>query len=335
MKGLAKDISSVTIAGLILASGAIAADAQVVAEKNPHQDTQKSQDLQVTTKSLPLAKQVVNTSPNQAKYLKLAPNALNSERANLIAQSSDSDGEALRNKLRIEPLTGGTSSQKGYSPSLNFGTPSAFGANWGDAFISASGATAGKARNGQIDGSISGGFGLGNGSNAVGLELGYNQGSIRNFGSNGTFDAKAHRIVYSEGTNTVGVAVGWNTFAQHGNEGVANSSVYGAVSTYSLLQANDKYNKMPVSFTVGVGGGQFRQGNASTGVFAGAGLQIDPQVGVGLAWSGVGINAGLSYVPYPAIPLTFTLTGADLTNNSAGGTVLILSVGYGFNFLPK
>jgi hypothetical protein len=94
--------------------------------------------------------------------------------------------------------------------------------------------------------------------------------------------------------------------------------------------------------SLGVGGGDFRQGNASTGVFAGAGVQVHPQVGVGLGWSGVGLNLGASFVPIPTLPLTITLQGADLTNNSVGGTTFALSIGYGalsigygFNFLPK
>jgi hypothetical protein len=47
------------------------------------------------------------------------------------------------------------------------------------------------------------------------------------------------------------------------------------------------------------------------------------------------LNLGLSFVPVPTIPLTIVATGADLTNNSPGGTVFILSVNYGFNFLPS
>jgi hypothetical protein len=251
-----------------------------------------------------------------------------------IAQESSSSPDALRNQLRIKPLPI-VENKPGNAPSLSFGIPSAFGAGWGNAFISASSGTPGKGRNGQVDGSISAGFGLGS-SNTLGLEISYNQGSIKNFGRTGTFDAKIHRVVYAEGTNQVGVAVGWNAFAQHlSGEPVIPSSLYGAVTTYSLLQADDSYNKMPISFTAGVGGGNFRQGNASTGIFGGVGLQVHPQVGVGLSWSGVGLNAGVSYVPYPEIPLTFVLTGGDLTDNSAGGTVLIFSASYGFNFLPR
>jgi hypothetical protein len=348
MKGLVKDISSVAIAGLILASGAIAADAQVIKNNvKPSQGASNVKNLEVAAKALPVvanadvknlqvttkaapvvAKAVVNESPNQAKYLK---SSIAAEPSIFLAQESSS---ALREQLRVKPLPTAfyvPPSSGGNSPSLGFGIPSGFGASWGNAFISASGATPGKRRDGNIDGSISVGFGLGS-ADTIGVEFAYNQGSIKNFGKNGTFDVKAHRVVYAEGTNQVSVGVGWNAFAQHVSEGVIPSSVYGVVSTYSLLQADDQYNKMPISFSAGVGGGQFRQGNASTGVFAGVGVQVLPQFSVGASWSGIGINAGVSYVPYPEIPLTFVLTGGDLTDNTAGGTVVVLSASYGFSF---
>jgi hypothetical protein len=107
------------------------------------------------------------------------------------------------------------------------------------------------------------------------------------------------------------------------------------VTSYSLLQPNDEVNKMPFSFSFGAGGGPFRQGFASTGVFGSVGMQVEPQLGVGFGWSGVGFNLGASYVPVPTIPLIITAQGADITNNSPGGTILSLSVSYGFNFLPK
>ncbi len=332
MKGLVKDISSVAIAGLILASGAISANAEVVTNKvKPSLSANKIQDLQVATKAVPVvAKAVVNDSPNQAKFLKSTPENLTPEPSIFLAQDSSS---GLREQLRIKPLPAAflPSESGGNSPSLNFGTPSGFGAYWGNAFVYASGSTAGNRD--KIDGSIGVGFGLGT-ADTVGVEFTYNQNSINKFGSAGSVDVKAHRIVYAEGTNQVSVGVGWNAFAQHVSNGeiVRPSSVYGVISSYSQLQADDSYNKMPISFSVGVGGGNYRKDPDSIGVFAGVGVQVLPQFSVGAAWSGVGVNAGVSYVPNPQIPLTFILTGGDLSNSSVGGRVLVLSASYGFNF---
>ena len=250
--------------------------------------------------------------------------------------NSQINSDKLRQDLLIEPLVNVIPARQTYSPSLTFATPSAFGAGWGDVFFGASAATSGKARS-QPDGSISMGFGLGDARKQIGLELGYNIGSIKSFGANGTFDLKANRIVYAKDNIQVAAAVGWKTFAQHvgGGETVRPSGVYGLVTTYSLLKPQDTVNKMPISFSLGAGGGDFRTGNASTGVFAGVGSQVHPQIGVGMGWSGVGLNVGASFVPVPTIPLTINVVGADLTDHSQGGTVLVLSIGYGFNFLPK
>ncbi|MFM7558632.1 hypothetical protein [Cylindrospermopsis raciborskii] len=247
-------------------------------------------------------------------------------------------------KLKLEPvikLKPGPRPKRTYSPGLGFAGIGAFGANTGDVFIGASAATAGNRGNSlkDLDGSMSAGFGLGDSLGLVGLEFTFNNGSVKNFGSNGTFDLKAHRIVHSQGTNTIGVALGWKTFGQFktkaSGEAIRPSSAYAVATSYSLLRANDPVNNMPISFSLGVGGGDFRQGNDSIGVFGGAGVQVHPQIGVGLGWSGVGINVGASFVPAPTLPLTVTTSVSDLTNNSPGGTVFSLSVGYGFNFLPK
>ena len=266
--------------------------------------------------------------------------------AQVIAQNTDNDTDEvnkIRQELLVEPLIKLKipKSKPTYSPGLGFAGPSAFGANMGDVFIGASGATAGTRGNKltDIDASTSIGFGLGNSQKQVGLELAFNNGSIKNFGSNGTFDLKAHRIISAKGNSQIAVAGGWKTFAQYqtkaSNEAIKPSSVYAVVTSYSLLKPNDPVNKMPVSVSLGAGGGDFRQGNTSTGVFGGVGVEVHPQVGVGLGWSGVGFNVGASFVPVPTLPLTITAQVADLTDNTVGGTVFALSVGYGFNFLPK
>jgi hypothetical protein len=329
MKGLTKNISKVAIASLIVMSGAVAAEAQVSTKVSKNSDRLTSAQTAKTQTAKIL---VVESSENQARHLKASPQNISS----LLAQATSA--ESVRKNLRIEPLPitpPPPAEAPSNSPGLSFGTPSAFGAGWGDAFVGFSGSTGGKGRAGEVDGSISTGFGLGDPRSAVGLEITYNLGSIKRFAANGSFDAKLHRIVYSEGSSQVGVAVGMNTFAQYGNEAVTNSSIYGAVTTFSQLQPDNAINKMPISFTVGAGGGGFRLDPASLGVFAGVGVQIAPQLSVGAGWSGVGINSGLSYVPIPSIPLTVGLTVGDITDNSPGGRVLVLSIGYGFNFLPK
>ena len=262
-----------------------------------------------------------------------AINAQSSSTPNDSMEASESLDQ-MKQELKLDPMVV-AAQRRTYPPSLTFGIPSAFGANWGDFYIGASGATAGKARDGQVDGSISTGFGIGDANKLIGMSFTYNMGSIQNFGQTGTFDLQGHRNVYSYGITSVAIAAGWSAFAQYnsGELGIP-SSVWGTVTSYSLLQPDNPVNQLPLLLSLGVGGGYYRQDPASTGVFGGVGLQVAPQLGVGLQWSGVGLNLGLSFVPVPTIPLTIVATGADLTDNSPGGTRFILSVNYGFNLLP-
>ncbi|MDB9488076.1 hypothetical protein PN492_16230 [Dolichospermum circinale CS-537/01] len=333
--GLWLTLPTLFLTTAISVNSASAADDIVTENQNSELNTDK------TAKATPVTdtKQVVAA----AELEKTVASVPEQNQPQLIAQTGDGnpdDVDKIRQDLLIEPLIKlkvVPATKPTYPPGLSFAGASAFGANMGDAFVGLSAATTGNRGNSinDIDASTSLGFGLGNSQKLVGLEFGFNNGSIKNFGSNGTFDFKAHRIVYAKGSNQIGVAAGWKTFAQYGNESIRPSSAYGVVTSYSLLKPNDPVNKMPISFSAGAGGGDFRQGNASTGVFAGVGVQVHPQVGVGLGWSGVGLNLGASFVPVPTLPLTITVQGADLTDNSVGGTTFALSIGYGFNFLPK
>ncbi len=265
--------------------------------------------------------------------------ALSNNRTMVLTQITtiDDDNKSLekfRQELKIQPKVVLSQQRQSYPPSLSAGIPSAFGANWGDTFISFSGATAGKERN-NVDGSISLGFGLGDSYKLAGLTFAYNIGSIRDFGSNGTFDLQGSRVVYADRTHQVAAAIGWSSFGQYGSEGTIPSTLWGEVTSVTLLNPEDSVNKLPLLLSVGIGGGYFSGYEGNTNAFGGIGLQVAPQLGLGLAWSGVGLNVGLSFVPVPTIPLTLTATGGDLTNASAGGSRFILSVSYGYNFLPR
>ncbi|MFM6251122.1 MAG: hypothetical protein ACKPEQ_18580, partial [Dolichospermum sp.] len=129
------------------------------------------------------------------------------KQSQLIAQTQggSNDVNKIRQELLVEPLIKVkiVPPKQTYRPGLSFAAPSAFGANMGDVFLGTSAAFFGS-RDTGLDGSISAGFGLGNSQKLVGLEFGFNNGSIKDFGANGTFDFKAHRIVYAKGTNQIG-----------------------------------------------------------------------------------------------------------------------------------
>ena len=240
-----------------------------------------------------------------------------------------------REDLLIEPLATDPVPTARYAPSPNAGIPSAFGAAWGDVFVSATATGADRLRN-EVDGSISAGFGVGNPETAVGVEVAYNLLSIRNFAENGSFDAKVHRQVFSNDTTEAAVAAGWNNFVNYGDDVAGTeSSPYGVVSAAHLLQPEHPTNRMPITGTLGIGGGSFSNENSDVGVLAGVGLQVDPRLSLNAAWSGVGLNVAASVAPLPDIPLTLNFIYGDITNNTEAGSVAAFTVGYGFNFGPR
>ncbi|PZO42733.1 MAG: hypothetical protein DCF19_06810 [Pseudanabaena frigida] len=256
-----------------------------------------------------------------------------------IAQTGNTTSNSpdiLRQQLLIRPIKPPAQNvfRQIYTPSLNAGTPVAFGLQTGDAFISVLGATAGRLRD-TVDGSISVGTGLGDASQYLAVEGVFNINSIRNFGSNGSFDLKVHRLIYQDSTTQATVAVGWTNFANYGsNAGGTPSSVYGAATISQLTDPKNSDSPKPLVATIGVGGGTYRKSasNDGVGVFANVGYQFDPQWGVSTAWSGQGLNFGLGFLPDVTFPLNLTLTYSDVTNNSSAGTQVIFGISYGFNY---
>jgi hypothetical protein len=256
-----------------------------------------------------------------------------------IAQTGNATSNSpdiIRQQLLIRPIKPPAQNvfRQIYTPSLNAGTPVAFGLQTGDAFISVLGSTAGRLRD-TVDGSISVGTGLGDANQYLAVEGVFNINSIRNFGSNGSFDLKVHRSIYQDSTTQAAVAVGWTNFGNYGsNAGGTPSSVYGAATISQLTDPENADSPKPLVATIGVGGGTYRKStsNDGVGIFANVGYQFDPQWGVSTAWSGQGLNFGVGFLPDVTFPLNLTLTYSDVTNNSNAGTQVIFGVSYGFNY---
>ncbi len=239
--------------------------------------------------------------------------------------------EALREDLRIDPLTTAADPASIYIPSSSAGIPSGFGAEWGDFFISATLAGADRLRP-EADGSLYMGLGLGDAQSLVGLEIAYNLLSIRDFASNGSFDAKVHREFYSDDTLQVNAAVGVTSAFPYGSNAVGTeSSLYGVVSSAYLLQPDHPTNTLTLNTTLGLGGGNFAGEGSDVGILAGVGLRVHPQFSINTAWSGVGLNVGASIVASPRSPISINLLYGDITNNTPAGSVAVISISYGIN----
>lgn len=249
------------------------------------------------------------------------------------APATAGGAEGLRRTLRIPPLV--KRERPWPAPSLSPGVPSAFIANWGDVFFGASTATR-QARD-VVDGSWNAGFGLGNASKAVALEISGGCGSINRFCGNGSFSTRISRLLISRANARVAIAGAWQNFAQWGYEGRQDNIYYGAF-TYALpLRQDNRRFGQTLQFNAGVGNSLYapytpENSQSKVGGFASLGVELSPAVGVSAGWSGRGANAQLSYTPFRNTPITLSVLGADLLNQTPGGAIGVFTVSWGTNF---
>ncbi len=221
------------------------------------------------------------------------------------------------------------------APSASISTPIGFGANFGQIF----GGFAFQSRTrftNQADGGLALGVGLGEPQKIVGLDV--TMAILSLFGDNagrGSFSFKIHRSL-PEG---FAVALGFENAINWGGTD-AGSSIYGVVSKFFQFTETTKEPFSQLTLSLGVGGGRFRSEGAiedgvnSLGVFASAGLRIVEPVSAIVEWSGQDLNAGISLIPFPKVPLTVNLAGADLTGNAGNGARFVMSIGYNY-FFPR
>lgn len=221
------------------------------------------------------------------------------------------------------------------TPSGSISTPSAFGATFGQIFGGFGFQSRTRFTN-QADGGLALGGGLGDPQKIVGLDV--TLAILSLFGDNagrGSFSFKIHRSL----PESFAVALGFeNAINWGGTDG--SSSIYGVVSKFFQLTETTKEPFSQLTLSLGVGGGRFRSEGAiedgvnSLGVFASAGLRIVEPVSAIVEWSGQDLNAGISLIPFPKVPLTVNLAGADLTGNAGDGARFVMSIGYNY-FFPR
>lgn len=223
------------------------------------------------------------------------------------------------------------------SPSLNPGVPSAFIANWGDVFITGVAATSGNTRP-DADGSWVAGFGLGDSTKAVAVEVNGGCGSFKNFCGNGGLGFRVGRVLIKKPTGWLALAGGWQNVVQWGFEGTQDN-IYSATLSYAFpLRPIQSGFAQTMQINAGVGNSSFAPYSATNsedqiGGFASIGVELSTSLGISAGWSGRGANAQLSYTPFRSTPISINLLGADLFNQNPDGTVGILSVSWGRTFL--
>jgi hypothetical protein len=264
----------------------------------------------------------------------------------IIAQTDSSefvgdtlgDINKLRQELLIDPIvTLGEFSSS--SPGSTAGTPSAYGASFGQAYIGGGLGFPLDSGKDRVDGSLSVGFGLGDAVKTVGLEVNVNitsvgGGNTFDFGDSGGVGLKLHKY-FTDGT---AVAVGWSNAIKWGDSTQDQDTIYGVVTRSFPLEPDSPNNKLPLTMSVGLGSGSFRSKGAinardnSVNIFGSLGLRVIPEVSLVGSWTGNRLNMGASFAPLKKVPVVINTVFTDVTGNFQTGLGFTLSAGYSFQF---
>ena len=219
-------------------------------------------------------------------------------------------------------------------PGSSVGSPSAFGADWGDVFAGFSFQERTRFTD-KADGAVVAGFGIGDAQKLVGLEVAVTVFDlIDDTFQDGGISFKLHHDFGDGFAVAAGVenAIIWGGLD-------TNSSAYGVVSkVFRFKDATQLFSTLTVN--LGLGGGRFRSeddvfdGDDSINVFGSAGLRVIEPISVIADWTGQDLNLGVSLVPFRNIPLTITPAIADVTSNAGDGARFVLSIGYGLSLTP-
>lgn len=221
----------------------------------------------------------------------------------------------------------------------SFGSPIAFGADWGSVGIGVFAQTLSKKITGtRGDGSAGVSFGLGDADRYVGLETDVAIADLttyngNHFGDGGSVGFKLHTNLPDGAAFAVGVT---NTARWGSVKTAGRTSVY-AVGTKVFKIGSASPHALIVN--VGIGDEGFQEldtvtgyGRSGAGVFGSLAFYICPQVSVIADYTGRFLNAGLSVAPFKTVPVTLTLGGINLTNRYDAKPQAAATLAYGFHF---
>jgi len=221
--------------------------------------------------------------------------------------------------------------ERGPAPALAVGTPTAYGAEFGDLF----GGVAYQYYMGvgipeRNDGAAFLGIGLGDARKTVGIEITYAPYDlVEEPLSDGGVSLKVHRHLYKG----LAIAVGMEDLIRYGTR--LSRSAYVVAS--QTVRINRGF-LTGASATVGVGDGRFNtMGRLSRGaneasLFGGLSLQLMDRMNVLGTWHGQDLNLGLSFVVPGPVPFTLTPTWINVLNKHVDGHRFALSMGTSYRF---
>lgn len=258
-----------------------------------------------------------------------------------VSSISAQDVDSLRKAMLVQlPNTIEVAATAARSaPGSSAGSPTAFGANYGDGFVGAGFQAETRdvrgGLKGRSDGTVVAGFGLGNSRDALGLEVAITSLSTlrRSEGFRYSASLKVHRVLQ----RNIGVAVGWENAVVTGTTD-AGHSFYGVASKVFKLRERRGDPLSSATLSVGLGNGRFRSeddvyaGKSGVNVFGSMGVRLLEQAAAIADWTGQDLTLALSLVPFVRVPVVITPGFADVTGRAGSGARFTLGIGVGFKF---
>ena len=256
--------------------------------------------------------------------------------AALVRPVGAQDLDSLRRRYQLGQLPSieVASSASRSSPGNSSGSPSAYGANFGDGFAGLSYQE--KVRGGNNgDGSVSVGFGLLNSRDLVGLEVAVASLSTfrEGFGQRGSISAKLHKAL----PKNFGVAVGVENAADWGGNDVGRS-FYGVVTKVFHLREREGDPFGTFTMNAGIGNGRFRRipdfqaDHQTVNFFASGGIRVHEAMSLIADWTGQDLTLAASIVPFRWAPIVISPGVADVTSRDGNSPRFVLGIGAGFKF---
>lgn len=197
------------------------------------------------------------------------------------------------------------------APGIAFGSPTAYGAGWGQAFGGIGGQTIPPGAEESVDGSALVGVGFGDPRRVAGFEMSMNIISLQDgFGDDGNWNYKLHRALPWRSAIAIGVedTGAWGAATDRG------SSSYIAFS--QAVDLTPDVPKRPLTLTYNVGGGNHRFADPvdrGAAAFGSVSLAWHRQASVIADWNGRDLGAAASFVPFYRMPVVVTVGFINLT----------------------
>lgn len=188
------------------------------------------------------------------------------------------------------------------APGIAFGSPTAYGAGWGQTFAGIGGQTVDEP-NSDVDGSALLGFGLGDPNRYIGIEAAMNIISLTDsFGDAGSWGLKVHHTFADRSALAVGLADvgGW------GDATETDTTTFVAYSRVLELDPASPKRPLTLAWNVGLGNERLAEPNADVGVFGSVALSWHRQSSVIADYDGRDLGLAVSAVPFYRIPLVVT-----------------------------